>query len=86
MVAVSGAASGEALLAVDVGNTNTVLGLWNGDTLVRHWRLTSRRDATSDEIVLSVRGLLESGPTRTPLPPLRVIIASVVPSLRGQAR
>ncbi len=86
MVAASEAAPGEALLAVDVGNTNTVLGLWNGDTLVRHWRLTSRRDATSDEIVLSVRGLLESGPTRQPLPPLRVIIASVVPSLRFPMR
>jgi type III pantothenate kinase len=86
VVTVSGGPPGEALLAVDVGNTNTVLGLWNGDVLARHWRLTSRRDATADEIVLSVRGLLDSGPAGTPIPPMRVIIASVVPSLRFPMR
>ena len=52
------------LLAVDVGNTNTVLGLYEDDTLLRHWRLTTRRDATADEIVLSVRGLLDASPGR----------------------
>jgi type III pantothenate kinase len=84
---VRGVAGGEVedLLAVDVGNTNTVLGLWRGDQLVRHWRLTSRRDATADEIVLSVRGLLDPGSAHTP-PPMRVIIASVVPSLRFPMR
>jgi type III pantothenate kinase len=86
VVSGTSAAVGEALLAVDVGNTNTVLGLWEGEELVRHWRLTSRRDATADEIVLSVRGLLESGPTRAPLPSMRVIVASVVPSLRFPMR
>jgi NitT/TauT family transport system substrate-binding protein len=48
------------LLAVDVGNTNTVIGLYEGESLRRHWRLTTRRDATSDEIALFVRGLLGS--------------------------
>jgi type III pantothenate kinase len=76
----------ESLLAVDVGNTNTVLGLWDGDQLLRHWRLTSRRDATADEIELSVRGLFAAGPKASPLPPMRVIIASVVPSLRFPMR
>ena len=33
-----------ALLAVDVGNTNTVLGLYEGRELKRHWRVTTRRD------------------------------------------
>ena len=79
-------ASEEALLAVDVGNSNTVLGLWNGDRLARHWRLTSRRDATADEIELSVRGLFAAGPHPSELPPMRVIIASVVPSLRFPMR
>ena len=86
MVSAASAPGGEALLAVDVGNTNTVLGLWKGEELVRHWRLTSRRDATADEIVLSVRGLLESGPKRTPPASMRVIVASVVPSLRFPMR
>lgn len=79
-------ARGEALLAVDVGNTNTVLGLWRGDSLVRHWRLTTRRDATSDEIALSIRGLFASGPAPEVLEPMRVIVASVVPSLRFALR
>jgi type III pantothenate kinase len=72
------------LLAVDVGNTNTVLGLYEGDRLLRHWRLTSRRDATSDEIALSVDGLLRSLPEG--MPPGDVIVASVVPSLRFPMR
>jgi type III pantothenate kinase len=79
----------EALLAVDVGNTNTVLGLWHGTELVRHWRLTTRREATADEIALSVRGLLADGPFSSGLAaaggkpgPVRVIVASVVPSLK----
>ncbi len=75
---------GASLLAVDVGNTNTVLGLYDGATLERSWRLTTRRDATSDEIALSVRGLLaEAG--RAAVRP-EVIVASVVPSLRFPLR
>jgi len=78
MVAERAKRAAAALLAVDVGNTNTVLGLYEDGTLTRHWRLTSRRDATSDEIALSVSGLVGS---RTGRPPLEVIVASVVPSL-----
>lgn len=72
------------LLAVDVGNTNTVLGLYDGEELLRHWRLTSRRDATADEISLSVEGLLRATPGNRPLDD--VIVASVVPSLRFPTR
>ena len=72
------------LLAVDVGNTNTVLGLYERDALQRHWRLTTRRDATSDEIALSVRGLLGADGASDPVPD--VIVASVVPSLRFPLR
>lgn len=80
------AEAGTALLAVDVGNTNTVLGVWRGAELVRSWRLTTRRDATSDEIALSVRGLFAAGPAPEPLQPMRVIVANVVPSLRFSLR
>lgn len=76
----------KTLLTVDVGNTNTVLGRWHGDVLSRHWRLTTRRDATADEIVLSIRGLLATEPRPEPLTSMRVIIASVVPSLRFPMR
>jgi type III pantothenate kinase len=72
------------LLAIDVGNTNTVLGLFEDGQLQRHWRLTTRRDETADEIVLSVRGLLQaSGRAEAPRD---VIVASVVPSLRFPLR
>ncbi len=78
---------GETLLAVDVGNSNTVLGLWRGAELERHWRLTTRREATADEIALSVRGLLAAGPAAPDSSgPTRVIVASVVPSLKFSLR
>jgi type III pantothenate kinase len=72
------------LLAVDVGNTNTVLGLYEGERLAFHWRLSTRREETADELVLSVEGLLRSagaGPR-----PSDVIVASVVPSLKFPMR
>lgn len=75
---------GETLLAVDVGNTNTVLGFYSGEQLIRHWRVTTRRDATSDEIALSVQGLLETLPESAP--PADIIVATVVPSLRFPIR
>ena len=77
-------AGGGPLLAVDVGNTNTVLGLYEGDRLLHHWRLTTRRDATADEIALSVEGLLASSKTKAR--PHDVIVANVVPSLRFPMR
>jgi type III pantothenate kinase len=69
-----------ALLAVDVGNTNTVLGLYEGRELKRHWRVTTRRDATSDEIALSIESLLATRGAGSQRPE-EVIVASVVPSL-----
>jgi type III pantothenate kinase len=51
----------ERLLALDVGNTNTVVGLFEDDTLRTHWRLTSKRDNTADEIGLWLRQLLGWG-------------------------
>jgi type III pantothenate kinase len=72
------------ILAVDVGNTNTVLGLYEDRQLRRHWRLTTRRDATSDEIALSVQALLASSPGEPR--PSDVIVASVVPSLKFPMR
>ena len=45
------------LLAIDVGNTNIVLGVFDGTTLVRSWRLQTLRERTSDELGLLVDGL-----------------------------
>jgi len=47
------------LLAVDVGNTQTVLGLYAGDELREHWRLASERTRTGDELGVFYSGLFE---------------------------
>ena len=47
------------LLAIDIGNTNIVLGVFDGTTLRHSWRLTTARDRTSDELGLTVTQLLD---------------------------
>jgi type III pantothenate kinase len=47
------------LLAIDVGNTQTVLGLFDGEKLVEHWRLATDPRRTADELALLVNGLLD---------------------------
>jgi type III pantothenate kinase len=49
------------LLAIDVGNTQTVLGLFEGAELERHWRLATEAQRTGDELRLLLGGLLELG-------------------------
>jgi type III pantothenate kinase len=48
------------LLVADVGNTNTKIGVFDGDALVGSWRLTSRREQTADEYGLFVETLLRT--------------------------
>ena len=45
------------LLVIDVGNTNTVLGLYRGDQLVRSWRLTTDKARTADEWAMVIHEL-----------------------------
>lgn len=45
------------LLVIDVGNTNTVVGIYQGECLVDNWRLWTERDRTSDEYGILVRNL-----------------------------
>ena len=68
------------LLTVDVGNTNTVLGLFEGSELKIHWRLTTRREQTVDEYGILVRNLL-SGSGYAPEHITAIALASVVPPL-----
>jgi hypothetical protein len=37
------------LLAIDIGNTNIVLGLYQGKKLITHWRLATQAERTADE-------------------------------------
>jgi type III pantothenate kinase len=48
------------LLVADVGNTNTVVGVFDGDRLLASWRLTSRREQTADEYGLFIETLLRT--------------------------
>ena len=47
------------LLAVDVGNTQTVLGLYDGERLAVHWRVATEAERTGDELGVVVGQLLE---------------------------
>lgn len=66
------------ILALDIGNTETVIGLFDNGQLLDHWRIATQADRTVDELGLLVRGLLrESG---FPLEGIRAAsIGSVVP-------
>ncbi len=69
------------LLAVDVGNTNTVLGVFAGDRLEHSWRVKTDGRSTADEIALLFRGLLGD------LPPVTGIVAcSTVPAVLRELR
>jgi type III pantothenate kinase len=46
------------LLAIDIGNTNTVLGVFEGEKLERSWRIKTDARSTADELALTFRGLL----------------------------
>jgi len=68
------------LLAVDIGNTNIALGVFDGKNLIQHWKIRSEREKTSDEyeiILLNLLSLahLDAGNIKS------VIISSVVPPL-----
>jgi len=75
----------ELLLALDVGNTNTVVGLFSGSELRTHWRLATQQERTADEVGMSLVQLLrweQVEPTRL----VGVAIASVVPQLDARLR
>lgn len=68
------------LAAIDIGNTNVVWGIFEGSTLLAHWRLATNPKATADEYgVLCMNMLAHNG--RVPGQITGAIISSVVPSL-----
>ncbi|HSB61326.1 MAG TPA: type III pantothenate kinase [Vicinamibacteria bacterium] len=68
------------LLTIDVGNTNTVLGVFEGGRLRVHWRLTTRREQTADEYGILVRNLFAASGI-APEGIEGVALSSVVPPL-----
>jgi type III pantothenate kinase len=70
-------------LAVDVGNTQTHLGAFDGERLVEHWRFQTRAGATGDELAERIAGMLAlSGVGFDDLD--SVCVSSVVPPLGAQ--
>ena len=68
------------LLTVDVGNTNTALGVFRGEELIANWRLTTARQQTVDEYGVLARNLFTlAGLDREAIH--GVIISSVVPPM-----
>lgn len=72
--------SPEHILTIDAGNTQMVLGLYQGETLLTHWRLSSAIHTTADELGWQIFGMF----SQEKLDPKRVdaiMVASVVPHL-----
>lgn len=68
------------LLAIDIGNTETVLGLFRGDALAAHWRISSSLHRTSDECrILLKMWAQEKGVAFSEI--RGAVLSSVVPSL-----
>ncbi len=68
------------LLAVDIGNTNVVLGVFKGNRLIRDWRLHTDLNTTADELFVSLSGLLAS--QELAVPEIHAVaISCVAPSL-----
>ena len=72
------------LLAVDVGNTQTVVGLLDGREVVDRWRIATVRHRTSDEIAGLLQGFFSLRGMRFADEVDEVGIASVVPRLTLQ--
>lgn len=68
------------LLAIDVGNTNIVLGIYRGEDLVGSWRLATARDRTADEYGILAKQLIDHAFDGTID---AAIVSSVVPPLNS---
>jgi len=68
------------LLAIDVSNTHTKIGVFDGDRLVRHWRVRTDEDRTADEYGVLLLGLFQAAGAST-AEINGVIVSSVVPPM-----
>jgi len=74
------------LLAADVGNTEIVLGVFDGADLRHTWRSSTRPERTSDELALLLSGFLEHRDLDLRSDITGLCLASVVPDVTGQFR
>jgi type III pantothenate kinase len=69
------------LVALDVGNSHIVIGVYDGERLINHWRIATAVGRTTDEHGALLSTLLAAGGLNPPLKPEGVVIACVVPPL-----
>src|SRR3984957_7270171 len=74
------------LLAIDIGNTNMVLGVFDGDTIAEHWRIATVPDRTADEIAALLYGLLARSATVKEEELEGISLCSTVPSVLHEMR
>ena len=68
------------LLAIDVGNTNTVLGIFDGEKLLASWRVKSDARDTSDELWIQYKSLIGNHQFDS------IAICSTVPAILREIR
>lgn len=71
------------LLAIDVGNTETVIGLLDGTDVVRHWRVATDARRTADEVMVLLHGLFVGGHGEVVD---GISVCSTVPSMQREMR
>jgi type III pantothenate kinase len=74
------------LLTADVGNTEIVLGVFDGPSLLHTWRSSTQAERTSDELALLLSGFLEHRELDLRRDVTGLCVASVVPDVTGQFR
>ncbi|MBA9001487.1 MULTISPECIES: type III pantothenate kinase [Thermomonospora] len=74
------------LLTIDVGNTNTVLGLFEGEEVIEHWRINTDARRTADEIAVVFQGLISQSPLLADTDISGIAVCSTVPSVLHEMR
>ena len=74
------------LLTIDVGNTNTVLGVFDGADVVEHWRISTDPVRTADELAVLMQGLLQQSTLFREPDISGIALCSTVPSVLHELR
>src|ERR1700745_3529447 len=74
------------LLTIDVGNTNTVLGIFDDDQIVEHWRIATDPVRNADEIAVVLQGLLGNSSLVKDPDISGIALCSTVPSVLHEMR
>ena len=74
------------LLTIDVGNTHSVLGLFEGEEVIEHWRINTDPRRTADEIAVVLQGLVQQSPLLADTDISGIALCSTVPSVLHEMR